>query len=124
MTIILIGALLPNIFPYICLFILIIFIYNKFFSKLINNRYCWISFNTKLSTDKIIPTKTVPDDVDHVLLKFKRLPKDVQLKTTEDFLNSTTKYRYPKSFTNDDVPIQVIENVIKTAGKIIGLIRR
>jgi iodotyrosine deiodinase len=58
----------------------------------------------------------LPEDLEHVPLNFKRYPEDEMIKRSRDFYELLNKRRTLRFFSSDPVPIEIIQNIIHTAG--------
>lgn len=116
MTVVYVGAFLQNVFPYVCCMILFLVVFNKIAIFVLSRFRYSERRRQKVPDFSIKPSKIVPDDVDHIMLNFQRLPDHRQQKISKDFLNLMSQFRRVKSFSDKKVSLEVIENVIKTAG--------
>lgn len=55
--------------------------------------------------------------MNYVDLDYKKLPKDEELSKSNEFYNIMDRRRSVTKFSSDDVPLDVIKNIIKAAGK-------
>lgn len=58
------------------------------------------------------------DDVKHVPLKYQKINTDLMLKKSVDFYNFMNQRRTVRMFSKEDVPVEIIRNIIKTAGSL------
>lgn len=61
-------------------------------------------------------TPALPKDLKHIPLLFNRLSVEESLKRSLEFYKLMNKRRTVRHFSSDPVPIEVIRNIIKTAG--------
>lgn len=64
--------------------------------------------------EDIVPA--LPKDLKHIPLNFSKLPKEESLKKSEEFYRLMNNRRTVRHFSNEDVPKEIIYNIIKTAG--------
>ncbi|XP_072399962.1 iodotyrosine deiodinase 1 [Diabrotica undecimpunctata] len=64
--------------------------------------------------DHLLPA--LPKDLNHVPLEFVKLPVDDSLTRSEEFFKLMNKRRTVRHFSNETVPVDIIHNIIKTAG--------
>ncbi|XP_018323366.1 iodotyrosine deiodinase 1 isoform X1 [Agrilus planipennis] len=64
--------------------------------------------------DGLIPS--LPEELEHIPLKFGRLSVDESLKRSEDFYVLLNSRRSVRHFSKETVPLKIIHNIIKTAG--------
>ncbi|XP_075212820.1 iodotyrosine deiodinase [Lycorma delicatula] len=58
----------------------------------------------------------LPMDLEHVPLEFKRLPVEESVSRSQEFYELLNKRRSVRFFSSDPVSIEIIKNIIKTAG--------
>jgi len=63
-------------------------------------------------------TSALPEDLEHVPFKFTRLSEGEMLKRSQDFFQQLNARRTLRYFSKDHVPLEVIKNIIRTAGNI------
>lgn len=61
---------------------------------------------------------SLPVDLEHIPFKFNRLSTNEMLKNSQDYYNLMNKRRTVRMFSTEDVPIEIIRNIIKTGGKV------
>lgn len=61
-------------------------------------------------------TPALPKDLKHIPLLFNRISSEETLKRSVEFYELMNKRRTVRHFSSDPVPIEVIRNIIKTAG--------
>ncbi|XP_015833830.2 iodotyrosine deiodinase 1 [Tribolium castaneum] len=61
-------------------------------------------------------TPALPSDLEHVPLKFTKLSLEETMKRSEEFYNLMNKRRSVRTFSSEPVPMDVIKNIVKTAG--------
>lgn len=59
---------------------------------------------------------SLPADLEHVPLVFEKIPTTETCSRAEDFYNFMNMRRTVRHFSKEDVPIEVMYNIIKTAG--------
>lgn len=62
-------------------------------------------------------TSALPDDLEHIPLKFKKLASAELLNRSKEFFNLMNKRRTVRDFSSETVPKEIIHNIIKTAGE-------
>lgn len=65
--------------------------------------------------DAAVPA--LPMDLKHVPFEFSRISPEESLKKSKEFLEMMAKRRTVRFFSSDPVPIEILKNIIMTAGK-------
>ncbi|XP_056631457.1 iodotyrosine deiodinase 1 [Diorhabda sublineata] len=58
----------------------------------------------------------LPKNLNHIQLKFEKLPVETSIKKSQEFFSLMDKRRTVRHFSNEPVPIEIIHNIIRTAG--------
>ena len=67
-------------------------------------------------TDNYIPNLPIPEDVDHVPLVYTRHSVDEMRRRAKDFYALMQKRRTVRFFSDEDVPVDVVDEIVRTAG--------
>lgn len=62
------------------------------------------------------PAPSLPHDLAHVPLDFERLPEEAVVERAHSFYRLMDRRRTVRAFSSDDVPITVVEDIVRTAG--------
>lgn len=60
----------------------------------------------------------LPKDLKHIPLNFSKIPTEESLRKSEEFYQLMNKRRTVRHFSKEDIPKEIIDNIIKTAGKL------
>lgn len=63
----------------------------------------------------------LPKDLQHIPLDFEKLPAEESLKRSEEYYKLMNKRRTVRHFSSDTFPIEIIHNIIKTAGCLLSV---
>lgn len=63
----------------------------------------------------------LPKDLQHIPLNFEKLPAEESLKRSEEYYELMNKRRTVRHFSSDTFPIEIIHNIIKTAGCLLSV---
>ena len=78
-----------------------------------------IKENEDEEEDESVYRTIYPEDLQHVPLKtFKRYPTDVMVERSHEFYVDMNNRRTLRYFSSEEVPKEVIENLIRTAGEL------
>jgi iodotyrosine deiodinase len=61
-------------------------------------------------------TPALPHDLKHIPLCYTKLPTDEMIRRSEEYYKLMNQRRTVRTFSSEPVPIEVIKNIIKTAG--------
>ncbi|CAH1119713.1 unnamed protein product [Phaedon cochleariae] len=64
--------------------------------------------------DGIIPA--LPSDLKHIPFNFEKIPEEIAIAKSEEFFEMMNKRRTVRQFSKQPVPLEIIHNIIKTAG--------
>lgn len=67
-------------------------------------------------------TSALPWDLEHVPYEFTRITKEESIRRSLEFYEQIKTRRTIRFFSSDPVPVEVIHNIIKAAGKILRFI--
>lgn len=59
----------------------------------------------------------LPPDLEHVPLVYEKLATEESLQRSEEYCKFMNMRRTIRHFSTEDIPIKVMQNIIKTAGK-------
>lgn len=59
----------------------------------------------------------LPPDLEHVPLVYEKLLTEESLKRSEEYYKFMNMRRTIRRFSTEDIPIKIMQNIIKTAGK-------
>lgn len=67
-------------------------------------------------------TSALPWDLEHVPYEFTRITKEESIRRSLEFYEQIKTRRTIRFFSSDPVPVEVIHNIIKAAGRFLDLL--